>query len=172
MKPYKIVVMGVCGCGKSTLAKRLAEQLNGVFLEGDAFHTPANIAKMSSGTPLTDADRQPWLETLGSEIRQQALSGAVVLACSSLKRSYRDLLRKQAGELFFVYLEGSPDLLNARLSARQGHYMSSSLLQSQLKDLEAPGDDEASVTLSIQESPDHLLECVLEQLSSAKSELK
>ncbi|WP_202806781.1 gluconokinase [Nitrincola nitratireducens] len=109
---------------------------------------------------------------LGTEIRQHAHSGAVVLACSSLKRRYRDVLREQGGELFFVYLDGSADLLTARLSARQGHYMRSSLLQSQLKDLEVPSADEAALTLSIQEHPDQLLAQVLEHLSAAKIEPK
>jgi gluconokinase len=136
--------MGVSGCGKTTLAQQLAQQLGCAFIEGDALHSPSNIAKMSAGTPLTDEDRWPWLAAIA-----QALNAACasqhrgVATCSALKRSYRDYLRQQIQfPLQFVFLDARKADLLTRLEARQGHFMPSQLLESQLQTLERPSADE------------------------------
>jgi carbohydrate kinase (thermoresistant glucokinase family) len=141
-----IVVMGPAGCGKSTLGAALAQALDWCFIEGDALHPPANIAKMSRGEPLTDGDRAPWLESLGAALRDPRDAG-VVLACSALKRAYRDRLRDLAGPLRFVLPELSREVLALRLSQRAGHYMPASLLDSQLETLEPPAADEAALRI-------------------------
>jgi gluconokinase len=152
------VVMGVCGSGKSTIGAALARQLNATFLEGDEFHPPANVARMAAGTALTDADRQGWLTTLGERLAEAERSGeAVVLACSALKRSYRDILRSHAGDLALVVLAGTPALLEQRMAARTGHYMPPSLLASQLATLEPPRADEHALTLDIAREPEALV---------------
>jgi gluconokinase len=139
-----LVVMGPAGCGKSTLGAALAQALGWRFIEGDALHPPANIAKMSRGDPLNDADRAPWLESLGAALGGGSDAG-VVMACSALKRAYRDRLRALAGPLRFVLPELPRELLALRLSQRAGHYMPASLLDSQLATLEPPGADETAL---------------------------
>ena len=139
-----VVVMGVSGAGKSTLGKALAEALGWAFIEGDALHPPANIAKMSAGLPLSDDDRRPFLEAVADAIAAQRKAG-VVAACSALKRSYRDLIRSRAGEVAFVLPELTREQLLPRMTARTGHFMPASLLDSQLADLEPPGRDELAV---------------------------
>jgi gluconokinase len=142
------IVMGVSGCGKSETGSRLARALAVPFIEGDVFHPPANVAKMSAGIPLTDADRAGWLAALRDEIaRGCAGGGSVVLACSALKRAYRDLLRGAACEVRFVHLHGERDTIARRMSARAEHYMPTSLLDSQLLILEPLHADEAGITL-------------------------
>lgn len=142
------VVMGVSGSGKSTLARSLADELGADFIEGDALHPPANIARMATGVPLTDADRFDWLRSLAAELQRAREDGrSVVLACSALKRIYRDLLRAADPELLFLHLDGATELLESRMRARSGHYMPVSLLQSQLDTLEPPGADERAVRL-------------------------
>ena len=151
--PRLIVVMGVAGCGKSTVAAALAEALGGSFVDGDALHPPENIAKMSRGEPLTDADRWPWLEHFGAVIAGRG--GRVVGACSALKRAYRDRIRAAAGEpVLFVHLDGSRELIAARMAARKGHFMPRSLLDSQFAALEPLGPEEASVVADISGDPD------------------
>lgn len=150
-----IVVMGVSGCGKSSLGRALAEQLHCPFYDGDDFHPAANIAKMSAGVPLTDADRWPWLKALQAVMAKHLQQGeTAVVACSALKKSYRDLLR-QAGEgVYFVHLAGEFDLLWERISTRPGHFMPAHLLQTQLATLEPPTPAEAlilPITLSVPE---------------------
>jgi gluconokinase len=141
-----IIVMGVAGAGKSSLGRVLAEKLALPFLEGDTFHPPANVAKMAAGVALNDDDRWPWLAALAAALKKSE-SGAV-LACSALKRAYRDRLRDGAGRpLKFVWLSVSRPALNARMSARTGHYMPASLLNSQLATLERPTPDEAAITI-------------------------
>jgi len=146
-----IVVMGVAGSGKSTAGALLAERLGAGFIEGDRFHLPASIEKMSAGIPLTDADRWPWLDAVGREIARLAGEGRpVVCACSALKRAYRDRLRESAGlPLNFVYLEGSRELIAGRMESRTGHFFAPSLLDSQFATLEPPGTDEGAVVADL-----------------------
>jgi gluconokinase len=121
-EPLVIVLMGVSGSGKTTVGELLAKALDGSFAEGDAYHPPANVEKMRHGTPLADAARQPWLETLSREIGNRLAAGrTVVLDCSGLKRSYREILRGGRSEVRFVYLKGDAALLRARLAGRSGH---------------------------------------------------
>lgn len=138
--PHGIVVMGVCGTGKSTIGIQLADMLGWAYADADDFHPPANVAKMRAGTPLNDEDRAPWLATLRDHLRENPHT---VLACSALKLRYRDVLREAATDIRFVYLHGDRDLLISRMGAREGHYMPSSLLDSQLAALEAPSTEEA-----------------------------
>jgi gluconokinase len=152
----RIVVMGVSGSGKSTVGPGLAQALGLPFVEGDSLHPARNVALMAAGTPLTDADRQGWLQAVASTLAQAAGTG-VVVSCSALKRSYRDLLRASAPGLRIVYLRGEPALLARRLQARQHHYMPPSLLQSQLDTLEPPGPDEAVYTADVADAPAQLV---------------
>jgi gluconokinase len=159
-----VVVMGVSGVGKTTLGRALAERLNATFLEGDKFHPPANVEKMRTGTPLTDADREPWLRALAAEAeRCAALGETVVIACSALKRRYRAILTERAA-MRFVHLTGDPALIRARLDARIGHYMPPTLLPSQLATLEPPGPDENAITVDIAAEPAAMLETTLKAL--------
>lgn len=165
--PLAVVVMGVCGCGKSTVGERLARELGALFIEGDAFHPPANVARMAAGIALTDADRQGWLEALAAQLAAARRAGrSVVLACSALKRRYRDVLRQGAPDLRVVHLHGGREMLAARLAARQGHYMPASLLDSQLVTLEAPGPDERAITLDAGAPTDALVQSALTQLQA------
>jgi gluconokinase len=150
----RVVVMGVSGCGKSTLGQALAAQLGLRYAEGDDLHPPRNVALMAAGTPLTDEDRQGWLQAVAREL---ASDDGVVVSCSALKRSYRDLLRASAPALRLVHLSGPAAVLEQRLQARSGHYMPASLLPSQLQALEPPGDDENPIVLDITQPPDQLL---------------
>ena len=141
-----VVVMGVSGCGKSTVGQLLARQLKAEFLEGDDLHPPRNIERMASGIPLTDADRRDWLLEIAQQIADaRAGHHGLVVSCSALKRSYRDMLRTAAGKLAFVYLHASREELQARLAARPGHFMPGSLLDSQLQTLEPPQADERAI---------------------------
>ena len=134
-----ILVMGVCGSGKTTIGKQLAEVLGARFIEGDDFHPPENIARMAAGIPLDDTTRQPWLLALAEELRRnEERKETVVLACSALKDIYRRLLLKYCPDHCIVWLSANPELLTERLLARQGHFMPPSLLQSQFADLEEP----------------------------------
>ena len=142
--PLAVVVLGVSGCGKSSVGKRLAPALNASFLEGDEFHPSANIAKMRSGTPLQDVDRWPWLEKIGRSLADHLKQGrSVVVACSALRVAYREALSRAARHrLTFIHLTIDPAILAARMKARHQHFMPVSLLESQLKTLEPLGDDE------------------------------
>jgi len=133
------VIVGVSGSGKTAVGRALAERLGLPFYDADDFHPPANVAKMSGGVPLEDADREPWLRTLAGKIREWNAAGGAVLACSALKEKYRQLLR-QGGAVTFVFLEVSKELLAQRLRQRKGHFMPASLLESQLASLEVPTD--------------------------------
>lgn len=151
-----IVVMGVAGSGKSTLGAALAEALALPFLEGDAFHPPANVAKMAAGVPLTDEDRWPWLDALAAALRE-AEAGAV-MTCSALRLVYRERLRAKADHtLSFVWLKLDRDTLAERMGARVGHYMPASLLDSQLATLEAPETSEGVIVLDAHKAPGELL---------------
>ncbi|MDE1951048.1 MAG: gluconokinase [Burkholderiales bacterium] len=158
--------MGVSGCGKSTLGRALAAALAVGYVEGDEWHPPRNVALMAAGTPLTDADRADWLATLAGRLgAAQAAGQGLVLACSALKRSYRDRLRQGAPGLRFVFLHGSPELLARRLEERRGHYMPATLLQSQLDTLEPPGADEQPISVAIEWPPAQQLAAALAGLS-------
>lgn len=146
--PPLVVVMGVSGCGKSTVGPLIAAALGAEFIEGDTLHPPENVARMASGTPLTDADRAPWLQTVATRLAQAAARGqALVVSCSALKRRYRDVLRGGAPGVAFVHVEGDAALIGGRLAARRGHYMPASLLASQLDSLEPPGRDERALAV-------------------------
>ena len=152
------VVMGVSGCGKSSIGARLAEALGVPFLEGDHFHPAANVAKMSAGVALTDADRVDWLAALQVALRDaHAMAGGVVLSCSALKRRYRDQLRAATPDLRFAHLDGDRALIAERMRARAGHYMPPSLLDSQLRDLEPLQTDEAGATLDLCQTQEALV---------------
>ena len=155
-------MMGVSGCGKSTLGRALAESLGITFIEGDALHPPENVARMATGVALTDADRHVWLQSIAAQLRTAKASGrGVVVSCSALKRSYRELLRAAASELHFVYLHGAPQLIAARLRGRSGHYMPSSLLQSQLDTLEPPLADEYALSVDVAAAPGTIVAALL-----------
>jgi len=158
-----VIVMGVSGSGKSTLGASLAEALGAAFIEGDSFHDAAAVAKMRAGHPLTDADRWPWLDRLGAAIGAELRANdLVVAACSALRRCYRDrLVRAIDGPTRFILLDGSADDLRARVAHRAGHYMPSSLLDSQLATLEPPMPDEAATTLDAGTPPDMLCRAAL-----------
>jgi carbohydrate kinase (thermoresistant glucokinase family) len=146
-----IVVMGVSGSGKSTVGTGLADALGVPFTDADVLHPAANIAKMAAGIPLTDEDRMPWLALVGIELADAP--GGLVIACSALKRSYRDAIRAAAPGTRFVFLEGSRALLEGRMQHREGHFMPASLLDSQLATLEPLAADEPGVTVSLDANP-------------------
>lgn len=135
------IVMGVSGSGKTTIGRLLAERLGCPFFDGDDYHPPENVTKMAAGRPLDDEDRAGWLAALAAVIRSGlAAGGGGVIACSALKEKYRSALRVQAGEVMFIYLKGSYELILARLQSRRGHYMRAGLLQSQFDTLDEPLD--------------------------------
>jgi len=146
-----IVVMGVAGSGKTTIASGLAETLGVPFVEGDSLHPPANVKKMAGGIALTDEDRWPWLEAIGDRIEVERVTGhGVVVSCSALKHVYRDCLRKQVhGTVQFILLDGTPELIGDRMRKRKGHFMPPALLDSQFATLEKPTADEHAVILDI-----------------------
>jgi carbohydrate kinase (thermoresistant glucokinase family) len=157
--------MGVSGSGKSTVAELLAQRLGWPFAEADLFHSPANLAKMRSATPLEDGDRWPWLAAIAEWIDQRiAARDNGVVTCSALKRAYRDILVGTRHEVRLVYLRGTRELIGSRLAARRGHYMPAALLESQFTALEPPTPDENAVVLPIDESPQRLVERILEAL--------
>ena len=157
MTPPRLIIMGVSGCGKSTVGQRLAQRIGVPFLEGDALHPPRNVALMAAGTPLTDEDRAGWLDTIATRLSALGPDDGLVVSCSALKRAYRDRLRAAAPDLQFVHLHGTRALLAARLRERQGHHRPPALLDSQLDTLEIPSADEAVLTLDIAEPADPLV---------------
>jgi gluconokinase len=167
--PLRIIVMGVSGSGKSTLAVGLSKSLGLRMKDGDELHLPESVAKMSAGIALEDADRWPWLDRIAnylanSEQNPQGKSGGIV-ACSALKRIYRDRIRQQAGPVVFLFLDGKPDLIKQRMQDRKGHYMQAGLLDSQLQTLEKPSADESDViALSINQTVSDLLENAMAKL--------
>jgi gluconokinase len=159
-----LIAMGVSGAGKTLIGEMLAERLRCTFTDGDAFHSAANKEKMHHGIPLTDEDRWPWLKTIRAAIEEKQKAGeTAVFTCSSLKRSYRDILRAGDKDVCFVYLKGSREVLAERLGHRTGHFFDPSLLQSQLDTLEEPGDDEA-ITVSIEMTPEQIVDETLKQI--------
>lgn len=161
-RPRLFVVMGVAGCGKSTVGEALAPGLGGIYFDGDNFHPSENIAKMSRGEPLTDADRWPWLRRIGAEIAAQ--KGIVVCGCSALRRVYRDVIREASGEpVLFIHLAGSRELIERRMAARSRHFMPLSLLESQFATLEPPDADEDAVSIEIDASTDEIVARIASQ---------
>lgn len=158
--------MGVSGCGKSTMAAALSRALDLPLVEGDDWHAPESVAKMAAGIPLTDEDRQGWLSQLAALLADHVRAGSgCVLACSALRRSYRDLLRTGAPSAFFVHLHGERALLAVRHAARTGHYMPASLLDSQLATLEPPQPGENAISLDIAQPAEDLVAAVLRALA-------
>ena len=157
--PLRLIVMGVSGCGKSTMASALGERLSLDMVDGDDLHLPESVAKMRAGVALEDADRWPWLDRIGDYLSQPHPQGRVV-ACSALKRVYRDRIRAQAGDVCFVFLDGDFALIEQRMRQRVGHYMQPGLLDSQFRTLEIPQADETDV---IQLSITHPLHDLLAQ---------
>ncbi len=152
-----LVVMGVAGCGKTTVGEAIAAELGWRFQEGDALHPPANVAKMAGGTPLTDDDRWPWLATIADVMATWRATGqSGVVTCSALKRAYRDALRRGHTDVRILHLAGTRDLIAGRLASRRGHFMPPALLDSQYAALEPPGADEATLTLNIALPPEDL----------------
>ena len=149
------VMMGVCGSGKSLIGASLARELGVEFVEGDALHPPENVARMASGIPLTDDDRRGWLLAIAARLREAREAGVgLVVSCSALKRSYRDLLRSAGDpDVRFIHLAGSPALIAERMANRSGHFMPPSLLASQLAILEEPSPDEQAWACDISEAP-------------------
>lgn len=163
----RFVVMGVSGCGKSTVGSALAQRLGIRYIEGDQFHSDENLRKMGAGLPLTDEDRRGWLLELQSQLRAAALAGeSVVLTCSALKRGYRDLLREADPDLMFIHLVGTYEAIAARMHKRTGHFMPPALLESQMRDLEPPGPDERAMGFGIDVPLQQLVEQVARDLQA------
>lgn len=162
-RPQRWVVMGVSGCGKSEIGRRLAAHLGIPHFEGDDDHSKVNIAKMAAGTPLADADRRGWLLLLQARIRDAATHGAgLVMSCSALKRRYRDLLRAGDPDLYFIHLDGARQLIAERMKTRPGHFMPVSLLDSQLRDLEPLQSDERGMRVDIALPPEALMQQIMQ----------
>ncbi|MFD7294361.1 gluconokinase [Streptomyces sp. NPDC059897] len=166
--PHVVVVMGVAGTGKTTIGPLLAERLGVPYAEGDDFHPRANIDKMSAGTPLTDDDRWPWLDAIGRWAHGRAGLGGVV-SSSALKRSYRDRLRAEAPDAVFVHLTGSRELIEDRMGHREGHFMPTSLLDSQFATLQPLAADEAGVAVDVAGSPEEIADRAVAALAELDS---
>jgi gluconokinase len=163
--PKAIIIMGVSGCGKTIIGQALAERLGYVFYDGDDFHPPENVAKMASGTPLDDTDRTPWLARLNALLHEHLERGeGAVLACSALKRHYREQLRAGNEGVLFVYLQGDFALIWERMQARPHHYMKAAMLQSQFDALEPPSPDEA-ITIPVTEDVTSILDHIAQAIA-------
>ena len=169
--PCALIVMGVSGAGKSTVGEALAARLGWRYEDGDRFHPESNVAKMRAGHPLTDEDRWPWLRAIADEIdRVCAAGGHVIIACSALRRAYRDVLTHGRKDVRLVYLDGTEPLIGDRLSHRKGHFMPPGLLASQFATLEPPGADEHAVRVSIDAPVEFIVDDVLNQLGLGRPE--
>lgn len=167
-----LILMGVSGSGKSTIGEALARRLGWTVEDGDSFHPPSNVAKMSQGIPLTDEDRWPWLRAIAAEIgRKRTLGENVIIACSALKRAYRDILVQGHRDTRIVYLRGAKDLIAGRLSARKNHFMPPGLLDSQFATLEEPGADEHAIIVDIDASVDEIADRIVALLASSATQL-
>jgi gluconokinase len=163
--PFALIVMGVSGSGKSTIGDKLAERLGWSYEDGDRFHPASNVAKMSAGQPLTDEDRWPWLRAIAEEIDRICEAGEhAVIACSALKRAYRDVLVHGRNDVRIIYLKGTQDLIASRLALRKGHFMPPGLLASQFKTLEPPGLSENPVIVSIDASVEAVVDDIVHKL--------
>ena len=170
LAPDIVIVMGVSGSGKSTVAEGLSTVLGCEFAEGDAFHPDANVEKMRTGTPLTDEDRWPWLEAIGEWISGKESRGeSAVVTCSALRRVYRDLLRRGRPHVRFLHVTAESDVIPARMEHRPGHYMPPSLLASQLATLEPLGDDEPGVVITTDGTPAQVLDRALDALGQPRT---
>jgi gluconokinase len=164
--PCALVVMGVSGSGKSTISESLARRLGWRYEDGDRFHPPSNVAKMSAGQPLTDEDRWPWLQAIADEIDRLSASGQrAVIACSALKRAYRKILVHGRDDIRIVFLDGAQDLIAGRLAARKGHFMPPDLLASQFRTLERPGTNERPIKVSIDAPVERIVDDIVSQLN-------
>jgi gluconokinase len=169
--PCALIVMGVSGSGKSTIADKLAGQLSWTFEDGDKFHPASNVAKMSAGRPLTDEDRWPWLQAIADEIDRVCKAGQhAVIACSALKRAYRDILVHGRTDVRMVFLKGTQELIASRLAQRKGHFMPPGLLASQFNTLEPPDGSENPITVSIDASVDAIVDDIVRQLNLTPAE--
>lgn len=165
--PCALVVMGVAGSGKSSVGEALGRRLGWRYEDGDSFHPEANVAKMHAGTPLTDEDRWPWLQAIAAEIERCRQAGEhIIIACSALKKAYRDVLVHGRDDIRMVFLNGSHDLVADRLSHRKGHFMPAALLDSQFATLEPPSPEERPVTVSIDAPIELIVDRVLQQLQA------
>jgi carbohydrate kinase (thermoresistant glucokinase family) len=161
-----LVVMGVSGSGKTTVAEGLSARLGWPFLEGDSLHPESNVAKMSSGQPLTDEDRWPWLELVADWVAERVAAGEDgIVTCSALKRSYRDVISRDSDAVVFVHLTGERRTLEERMRTRTGHFMPPGMLASQLETLEDPSSDERSLRVAIEQEPDEIVEAVVSGLA-------
>jgi len=162
-----VVVMGVSGSGKSTVTTGIAAALSLDSIDGDALHLPQSVAKMVAGIPLADEDRWPWLDRIGAHLADtEAHPRGLVVACSALKRRYRDRLRSASPGVCFIFLDGAAEVIAARMAGRSGHFMPGTLLESQLKTLERPGPDESDVLhLSIEAPIDSVIRCAVQALT-------
>jgi gluconokinase len=164
---HALIVMGVAGSGKTTIAQALVERTGWAFTDGDDFHPASNVEKMRSGRPLTDEDRWPWLRTIAAEIdRNREAGGHVVITCSALKRAYRDVLIGRRTGVRLIFLKGSRDLIDERLRARRGHFMPPELLDSQFATLEEPRRDESAVVVDVAPAVDAIVDDIVRQLST------
>jgi carbohydrate kinase (thermoresistant glucokinase family) len=162
-----LIVMGVSGCGKTTIAELLSCELGWEYRDGDEFHPKSNVEKMHSGTPLTDDDRWPWLKAIAAWIDNKRQAGEhAIVTCSALKKSYRDILIGPRKDVGLIYLKGTEDLIAERLSKRHGHFMPKALLRSQFQTLQEPGPDEHPVTVSIVPAPEEIAAAILRELRS------
>lgn len=169
--PVAIVVMGVQGTGKTTVGSLLAKELGVPFIDGDRLHPQRNIDLMASGHPLTDADRAPWLDRVGHALAESLPTGGAVIACSALRKTYRDRLRLDAPEAYFLELFGPMELIASRLDERTHEYMPHTLLQSQYDTLEPLGDDERGRRISVEHSPEDIVADVVSTYRQQVEEL-
>ncbi len=162
-----IIVMGVSGAGKSTIASRLAERLQRPLIEGDSMHPPQNIEKMSRGTPLVDEDRMPWLKAIAARIDEARRAGQpIIVTCSALKRAYRATLANGHDDVGFVYLRGTKELIAHRLAARIDHFMPPALLDSQFAALQEPAPEEPTIVVPIDATPDDIVDSIVKKFAA------
>ncbi len=163
------VVMGVCGAGKTLIGEALAQALGVHFIEGDTFHPAESVARMAAGVPLTDADRAAWLVALAARIAMNDPGSGMVMSCSALKRSYRDVLRSGDGDVQFIFLRGSRELIAERVAGRRGHYMPPSLVESQFVTLEEPAPDEGAWVCDASDAPEEIVAALVARIAARRA---